>query len=66
MLWLMHYECIRACACTCGRCLCIYMQRRRADEEAAVKEMFKDETDEVKLMRMKMLLGIVFKKWFTG
>jgi hypothetical protein len=62
---LMHYECIRACACTRGRCLCIHIQRRRTEEEAAMKEMFKDETDEVKLMRMKMLLGMVMKKWFT-
>ena len=30
-----------------------------------MKEMFKDETDEVKLMRMKMLLGMVMKRWFT-
>ena len=38
--------------------------REKAEEEAAVRELFKNETDEVKLMRKKLLLGGVMKKWF--
>jgi hypothetical protein len=38
--------------------------RKKAEEEAAVRELFKHETDEAKLMRMKLLLGVVMKKWF--
>ena len=37
---------------------------RKAKEEDVVRELFKNETNEVKLNRMKLRLSMAFQKWF--